>query len=242
MIKIAVCDDENLIINQIETIIFDTGNREGIDVNINAFYCGESLEKAILTGERYDLIYLDIQMKENNGVETAKNIRKMDENVLLIFVSGYEKYMIELFSLEVFAFIRKPIQLQSFAETFLNAKRKISSKNFYFVYQYKNKEYKLKCNDILYFESDGRKIRINLRNGDVEVFNGKISEVEAKLSKGKIFFLRIHQSYYVNYNLIKSRSKTEVTMINGMTLSISEDRQKNFSREYSKLLGGEIDV
>ena len=76
----------------------------------------------------------------------------------------------------------------------------------------------------------------------VETFNGKLSEVEAQIEGGKVPFLRIHQSYLVNYHHIKSRSKTEVTLTNGIKLSISEDRQKNFGEQYTRMLGGEIDA
>ncbi len=83
---------------------------------------------------------------------------------------------------------------------------------------------------------------MNLYDGNTETFNGKLSEVEEKLSEGKVPFLRIHQSYLVNYHLIKSRTKSQVTLVNGMKLTISEDRQKNFSREYARLLEREINV
>ena len=113
---------------------------------------------------------------------------------------------------------------------------------FYFTFRYKNEEYKIPCKDILYFESSGRKVNIYHRNGEIDVFNGKLSDVELKLLDGKIPFMRIHQSYLVNYYLIKSRSKSEVSLVNGTKLPISEDRQKNFSYQYSRLIGGEIDV
>lgn len=81
-----------------------------------------------------------------------------------------------------------------------------------------------------------------VRDGNKYVFNGKLSEVEKGLSSGKVTFLRIHQSYLVNYLLIKSRSKSNVTLINGEVLPISEDRQKEFSKEYGRLLRGDIYV
>lgn len=242
MIKIAICDDENIIASQIESLILDVCKREVIPVETDVFYSGETLEKEILEGTRYDLLYLDIQMKEGNGIVTAQNIREIDENVLIIYVSGYDKYMIELFRLDVFAFIRKPIGASSFTKTFLEANKKICRKNFYFTFRYKNQEYKIPCKEILYFESNGRQIRVNLRSGDVEVFNGKLSDIAMQLADGKIPFLRIHQSYLVNYHLIKSRSKTNVTLINGKKLSISEDKKKEFNREYGMLLGGEVDA
>lgn len=242
MLKIAVCDDEKIIAGQIEGMLLTLCGRKGIVVDIEVFYDGITLEHSILTGTRYDLLYLDIQMKDENGITAAGNIRKCDENMLIIFVSGYDRYLMDLFRLDVFAFIRKPVDSSCFSETFMEAYRKICSKKFYFTFRYKSEEFKIPCSEILYFESAGRQIKVNLCNGNTEIFNGKLSEVEEKLSEGKVPFLRIHQSYLVNYHLIKSRTKSQVTLVNGTKLTISEDRQKNFSREYAKLLEREINV
>lgn len=242
MIKIAICDDENSITGQIENLIYDICHENGIAVDIDVYNSGADLEKKITAGIYYDLLYLDIQMNNGDGITTAGKIRELDENVVIIFVSGYEKYMIELFRLDVFAFIKKPIEEKTFIQTFLEANGKISKKNFYFSYRYKNEEFKIPCKDIVYFESKGRQINIHTRNGEIELFNGKLSDVEMKLEEGKVPFLRIHQSFLVNYHQVKSRTKSEITLVNGVKLPISDERQKKISEEYGKLLGDEINV
>ena len=242
MIRIAVCDDENVIVNQIEHIISEVCKRESIPVNIDVFYSGRELKRQVTSGTKYDIIFLDIQMKGGDGITAAENIRKVDDNVLLIYVSGYDKYMMELFRLDVFSFIKKPIDNDTFSKTFLEANQKICSKNFFFTFKYRNQEYKILCNEILYFESKGRQITTHEKSGEVCVFNGKLSDVEKNLERGKIPFLRIHQSYLVNYFGIRSKTKSEVTLINGVGLPISEERQKKFSIDYGKMLKGEINV
>lgn len=235
MINIAICDDENMIVSQIDTMLLNTCKKE-IPIEIDAYYSGHALEKAILEGKQYDLIYLDIQMKKGDGITTAKSIRKMDEKFLLIYVSGYDKYMMELFRLDVFAFIKKPIMEQLFIKIFLEAYQKICSNNFYFSFHFENKQYKIPCNEILYFESKARKVIIHSKNNKTDIFNGKLSDLEEKLSAGKIPFLRIHQSYLVNYHWIKAKSKSTITLVDEIVLSISEERQKGFGKEYGKLL------
>ena len=242
MIKVAICDDENMIASQIDNMILRICQKENISVETDVFYCGGSLEKEILLGTKYDLIYLDIRMKDGDGITTAKNIRKMDENVLLIYVSGYDRYLMELFLLDVFTFIKKPIDAELFASTFLDAHRKIGNNRFYFVFRYKNTEYKIPCIEILYFESKGRKINLYGKSNKMGFFNGKLSDVEIQIAKGKIPFLRIHQSFLVNYHYIKSRSRTEVTLTTGTKLPISEDRQKTFGEQYNKIIGNEIQL
>jgi len=242
MVKIAICDDETAIAGGIESLILEICRREGIAVDTEVFFSGEELEREFQKKDRYDLLYLDIQMKGENGIEAAKHIRKIDENVLLIYVSGYDKYLMELFRLDVFSFIKKPVAEAEFEKTLLDAIEKISSRNFYFTYRYKSEEHKIPCCEIMFMESSGRQLHIHLKSGETETFNGKLNDAEKQLSEGKVPFLRIHQSFLVNYHLIKSRSKTEVTLVNGRKLPISEDRQKKFSWDYGKLLGGEIDA
>ena len=91
----------------------------------------------------------------------------------------------------------------------------------YFTFSYKHEEYKILCKEILYFESNARKVTIYTQNGEHYTFNGKLSEIEQKMSDGKIPFLRVHQSYLVNYYLIRSRTKIEITLVNGKKLPIS---------------------
>ena len=225
MLNIAICDDDDLIAHQIESVLHNIGDEENVKIDTDVFYSGNDLVREISSGKKFDLIYMDIQMENGDGITAAKNIRKKDEDAMIIFISSYDRYVMELFRLDVFSFIRKPIDRDSF-----------------FSFKYKSQEYKVLSKEILYFESKARQINIHVRDGNKYVFNGKLLEVEKGLSSGKVTFLRIHQSYLVNYLLIKSRSKSNVTLINGEVLPISEDRQKEFSKEYGRLLRGEIYV
>lgn len=242
MIRIAICDDENVFVSQVENILLELCEEESINIDIDVFYSGNALAKEIAEGIRYDIIYLDIQMANGDGISAANKIRNVDENVIFIFVSGYDKYMIELFSLDVFSFIRKPIDIELFCKVFLQAHRKICNRNYYFIFHYKSQEFKILFKDIFYFESRGRHIVVHVRDEENIVFNDKLSEVEKRIDNRKNPFLRIHQSYLVNYHMIKMRTRTEVALLNGERLPISDDRQKGFGKAYGKLLRSEIDV
>jgi DNA-binding LytR/AlgR family response regulator len=242
MIKIAICDDEDKVVSLIEKMLLDVSKTNHIPIDIDAFYCGEDLEKAMQNESQYDLLYLDIHMKGESGILAAQNIRKMDQNLLIIYVSSYDRYLIELFRLDVFDFIKKPIQQEVFAKTFLAANERICSRKVYFPFQYKNKEHKILCSDIVYFESKGRQVQIHIKPGGIEVFNDKLNAVEERMYSGKIPFLRIHQSFLVNYHYITARTKTSVIIVNGQELPISEERQKSFGQIYGRLLKDEISV
>jgi DNA-binding LytR/AlgR family response regulator len=236
MIKVAICSDKVTAAGGIEKLVFDLCKTKGIPAETEVFYDENTLKQEIEKGTRYDLLYLNFLMENQRGVITAGKIRKLDENVLILYISECDKHMIELFRFDVFAFIKRPVDSQTFGELFLEANRRVCKNNFYFMFRYKGEEYKLPCKEILYFESAGKKIRVNLMNGDAEIFVGKLSDVAERLGNGKIPFLRIHQSYLVNYYWIRARSKTEVTLCNGTKLPISGERKKNFSFIYDMLL------
>lgn len=100
--------------------------------------------------------------------------------------------------------------------------------------------YKILLKDIIYFESKGRIVNILLNTGETKEFYGKLDNVEKTLCNTKIPFLRIHQSYYVNFIYIKNMSFSKVTLSNGMILTISEERQKLVRETFLEILGAEF--
>ena len=97
MLQIGICDDETVIAARMEEYILEACRTEGIPAGVEVFYSGNTLLEEVRRGTRYDLIYLDIHMRNGNGISAAEQIRKLDDNVLLIFVSGYDQYLMELF-------------------------------------------------------------------------------------------------------------------------------------------------
>lgn len=236
MLFVAICIEEEEIQNEVKMFLCMFSVKSNISIEIHIYSSGKKLENKILLGVKYDLIYLDISMVDADEIATAKKIRKMDEDVLLIYIIKNDLFDLELFRLNAFSIIKCPIKEQDFMNEFLKAKEKISNKKCYFIFRYKQEEFKVICHEILYFESVGRQIIIHLVDGIDKHFNGKLSEVEIKLRGGKVPFIRIHQSYLINYFWISSRSKTAVTIANQISLPISEERRQRFNFEYKKLL------
>ena len=93
---------------------------------------------------------------------------------------------------------------------------------------------------IEYIESSGRKINIHLKDNKMEIFNGKLDNVEIKLSNSPSLFLRIHKSYLVNLSYIRAISGKKARLINELVLPISDDRKDNVRKQYVKCLGEDI--
>lgn len=156
MLEIAVCDDEILVATSIEKMLGEITEESSTKAEVDVFYDGSTLVKHISQGKRYDIIYLDIEMAKQNGVDAAREIRKMDTKVLIIYVTSHESFAKEVFEVSAFRFITKPIDSQIFKKYFKDAEHEIVKRPKYFQYQYNKITYRLPIEEILYFQSDRR--------------------------------------------------------------------------------------
>ena len=106
-VKYRNLHDDDLIAHQIESVLHNIGDEENVKIDTDVFYSGNDLVREISSGKKFDLIYMDIQMENGDGITAAKNIRKKDEDAMIIFISSYDRYVMELFRLDVFSFISK---------------------------------------------------------------------------------------------------------------------------------------
>lgn len=239
MINIAVCDDDLVFASKIESILYNIAKQKLIDVMVEVFSDGSELWKHISSGEIFELLYLDIEMMKLNGIDLAKKVRENDTNVIIIYISSYENYFIELFEVEPFRFIKKPVDEKIFIDYFDKAYERIIQNEAYFEYKFNKVPHKILTKNIMYFESCGRLILVRTKTESGK-FYGKLNAVEKQLQNSKIPFLRIHQSYLVNYRFVQEISFSKVVLTNNTELQISEDRQKEIRTKYNELLGGEF--
>jgi len=231
MIQIAICDDDMTTTSQIEEYIRQIETEQHIQVQSRIFFDGKSFMQSVESGEVYDLIYLDVEMPLMKGLDVAKKLREMEISSLIIYISNYETYCESMIETEPFRFLRKPINdVDLFRKYFMSAYKKLENRNEYYTYSYKKIHHKININDIMYFESNNRKICIHT-NGNQEnnTFYGQLDKVE-KESKS-CTFIRIHQSYLVNSTYINTVQHDAVILENKDELPISEKRQKEIQRK-----------
>ena len=92
MLKIAICDDDLKFAGNLETLVITESQEIGIRVETEVFADGKTLVEHIRAGERYSLIFLDIEMELVDGISAARLIRETDRSVLFIYISGYDSY------------------------------------------------------------------------------------------------------------------------------------------------------
>ena len=245
MLKIAICDDDFKFAGSLESLIMAESLKLCIRVETEVFADGKTLVEHIRSGECYGLIFLDIEIEEVDGISAARFIRQMDRSVLLIYISGYDNYLKELFEVEPFRFLSKPLDNELFCRYYKEACQRIGETEIFYQYTFNKKIHKVSLKDIVYFESRNRVIHIFFSDGHYECFYGKLNNVEKEIESSRIYFLRIHQSFLVNYDHIRKMNFFFITVDidnKEINLKISEDRQKEVRRRLCNIAGGKAVV
>ena len=112
MLNIAIVEDEKEMSNCLRDYLIKFFNEENISIDVSIFDNGNIfLEKYKLN---YNLIFLDIKMPSIDGMEVAQKIRKIDKNVMIIFVTSLAQYAIKGYEVNAFDYILKPIDYYNF--------------------------------------------------------------------------------------------------------------------------------
>ena len=242
MLEIAVCDDDILIAADIEKMLEKLSLIVAIKVEIDVFYDGSTLVDYIKKGKRYDIIYLDIEMRKQNGVEAARIIRRIDKKVLIIYVTSYETYTLESFEVRPFRYLLKPIDTKKFARAFYDAIEYINNSNSYVFFKKGKDHIQIDSSSIIsIFSESGRKLRVKTNNElDEKVFYGKIKNIEKELNP--LIFVKRNSGTIINLKKVKILNAHEVIMIDGSILPISKNRKKSVIDLYSNFISKEVGI
>lgn len=224
MICVAICDDEKYMSDIIEKMVSDFFHRKNMDVVITRFSSGEELLKY---DRRIDILFLDIQMKEMDGMETARRMRKRKFKGFLIFITILKEMVFESFEVQAYDYLLKPVEntyfekmmerlfvsLQSSSETNLLVQKGYESRIVPF-------------EDIVFCEIIDRKVYLHLESSEVVDFYDRIENLETKLDDR---FFRCHRNFLINMKYLKGYKNGRAYMNGGIEIPVSRLRSKEFS-------------
>lgn len=243
MFRIAVCDDDTAVCNQIETIFHKNHEIEGEKLMVEVFVTGTGLKQYLENESGYfDLIFLDIQMPGLDGIALGKYIRekKADYLTKIVFVSANEQYWKDFLEVEPMGFINKPIDETEILAMVHKALKVFRSAKKQFQFTNGSMAFRIDHSDILFFQKNYRKIHIffqNEKKGGVreESFYGRMSDIMRVLEDQN--FIMIHHSCIVNYRYIREYKYTSLSLVNGNQLEISQPKRKDVRSYMMKRIG-----
>lgn len=220
---IAVVDDEKAIREHICALI--EAQKPGS--RIEAYSTGEEL---LVSGKRFDIVFLDIQMDGMNGIEAARNLRQRQEDIVLIFITGIKEYVFDALDLYAFHYLLKPVDEGKFVEVLERAAGEAKKKKERKCLFIKARNLTLDQSDILYIESRAKKLEIHTAGADkaIEIY-AAMDELERQLGED---FYRCHRAYIVNMAHITEYDNESITITNGDKVYLTKKKYGGFVKAY----------
>ncbi len=228
MYTIGICDDDMSFVGQIEKYLQKYARREKLVFDIVSFLNGDEYLRFLREEPPLDIIFLDIEFGGGtDGVTIGKELRSdlKNETTQIVYVSAMESYALQLFQNRPIGFLVKPVGGQDIERIMKEYIRVFgqSSRNF-FEYGIGRKKFRVREDEIMYFQCVGRKVEIAKAKGGNAEFYGTMEEVEGKLNNDN--FWRIHKSYIVNASYILEFRTEEICLTNGEILPVSRRRSR----------------
>ncbi|MCI8724085.1 MAG: response regulator transcription factor [Ruminococcus sp.] len=224
MIRIAICDDEKHMSDHIRAMASDFFRKKNREICLRTFSSGEEL---LSYDGQIDILFLDIQMKGMDGMETARKLRDSKFRGFLVFITVLKEMVFQSFEVQAYDYLVKPVEEKQFEKTMerLYASMQNAGEDSLLV----QKGYEgriIREEEIIFCEVIDRKIYLNLASGEVVDYYERIENLETKLGS---HFFRCHRSYLINLKHLKGYKNGTACMDNGKEVPVSRLRRKEFS-------------
>ena len=234
-IKIAICDDDIKDLAKLHALVRGYGEESHVRFSITDYRSGTELLNAVEQGYAPEIVLLDINMAQMDGLTAARRIREKLEDVPIVLVTAYINYALEGYKVRANRFLVKDELDKTFAECMDDICSEIRRKNRTIHLSCVEGKIQLKVADIIMIEASGHKCMIHMKNGKSLHIYEKLDVLEKMLNNSG--FLRTHRSFLVNMRHIQGLSNYVVTTDNGMTASVSRPRYAGVRREYLLYIG-----
>lgn len=228
MLRIALCNEKASYGELLKRSIGEWALQRQINIQMKSFESGEEVLADIEQTGYFDIVLMDTALKGNmSGIDTAEGIRQIYEYFCLIFMSGHDRYDRRFLNLHPFQCLEKPVAKGKLFESLNRAVDRYRFLYEIFAFRFKGMTYCIRLQEVLYFASDRRVIRICMENGREYIFYEKLDELEKELQNYTAKFFRIHQSYLINGRQVEQHHPRYVVMRNKEMIPVSVDKRGN---------------
>lgn len=235
MLEIFVCDDDVNITEFLKFFIMKHFGAEYKVVSMNR--CAELIGMIEINERVPDILIMDINLKDGNGIETVKIIQSNHPKIKVIYLTGIINYATSIFETNPAYFLVKPINENKLIEGILKVSKEIETdKSDSIVIRTSGTEMILYRKDIMYVESQGRKLILFMSDGKKNELYEKMDVMQEQLGSN---FVRSHKSFLINMKYIVERTNKEFYLSDGKVLPISKPNLKDVKVKFISYLGEE---
>lgn len=234
MIRIAIVEDETAVREQLAGYVQRHTRQYGTKFEVSEFADGaEILEEYRPV---YDIIFLDVEMPHLDGMETARRIRALDADVILIFITNMAQYAIKGYAVGALDYVLKPVPYFAFSQQLQKAVNQLTRRaRHYLAVPVDGGMRRIDSAAVYYIESEGHRVRFYTEEGDFST-PGALKALEEKLADRP--FARCNSGYLVNLAQVTGVQQNTV-QVGPHELQISRPKRKSFLAALADYIGGE---
>lgn len=212
MIKIAFCDDDLSVLEDLCALLVQYREKHDPEIGYAAFRSPLEFMAAMEKGACFDVLFLDIIMPGQNGIDAAKEIRQLDQNIKIIFLSSSSEFALESYTVSAYFYQIKPVLQEEFTALLDSIVSECEKeRQCSLVLRCKSGITRIALEKLEYCEVIGRTLLFHMKNGEILESMGSMNKLCNELMQyGN--FLRPHRSFLVNMEYIKSISYKAITM------------------------------
>lgn len=228
--RVAICDDEKPMQTILENLLDEFGRLRNIDISIDKFDNGHDLLR-VLNEKEYEIVFMDHQMQDIDGMETSRLIRSRNTDCVIIFVSAFPEVAVDSYEVNAFRFIVKPINKEKLFKAIDDHLKSIDYDNL-LILNTNDGKWKIKMSDIIYAEAKGKHTIVRTAQKSFEI-NIHMKKIEDKLPSEK--FCRCQRAYIAGFAHINNHTNAEIIFDNGERAQIGKayySKFKNAFQEY----------
>ena len=230
--KIAICDDDKTYVDEIENCVRHLLQDRKISADFDLYF---SSEKIYDSDSFYDVAFLDVEMEPYTGIEVAEKLKSINPYIIVFIITSYDKYLDEAMDLNVFRYIKKPLDVYRLKVGLDKAIESIDNTVYTFFLKQEKTSKSVNSNDIVYIETMGRFTKVVTTNGEY-ISDHKIDFWKEKLVAS--FFYQVHKSFIINLKHMTNYKRDAVTLLNKYEIPISYRKQSDFRSYFLRYFGG----
>ncbi len=232
MINIAIVEDEKMYADQLEEFLhrYESDNGELFDITV--YSDGDQIVNKYKS--QFDIILMDVEMKFMDGMSAAEEIRKIDTEVVIIFITNMAQYAIRGYAVDALDYVLKPVSYFAFSQRLNRAISRMKKRETKMIMvNIKSGTVRINLANIFYIESQGHTLILHTILGDYET-TGTMKEMEEKLCD--MNFCRGNKGYLINLQHVDS-IQDGCAVVHGEQLVLSRARKKEFMEALTSYWG-----
>ncbi len=228
--KILICDDEQLYVNNIKKHIELYESEKGLSFEIDTY---TDAQKLLECTTHYDIAFLDVEIGNIKGTDVAKRLKTSNNYIIIFIITSYDKYLDEAMDLNVLRFIVKPIDAKRLYDGMDKAIGLINNNEITFKTR-NDGIVTIHKNDIIYVEVKRKIVYVNTVEKQY-IAREKMDFFKENLTSS--YFAIPHISYVINFNFVKKFQRDKVQLKNNHIISIAPKKQTEIKKKFMNFMG-----